>query len=493
MPYEYRDDGVASPGTPGSFTFRLNAGEEGSGFATNFDMQEGGTSNVASRFNVSMQTLAIDSQSNMYIGGTFTGVLSLGTLQLRCPAASQGAFIMVTEVQIDSQENVLIAGMFVGTTTFNNGGTSHDHPTDENAFALKLNGFTGQNIWGDAYVVTAPSGRVLLKDATLMRPVEGEHLLLAGGFLGSVNFGGGVRTSTPVTGWDGFITRINTTNGTYITDRIINDSAVFGSPGEQLVFALDVDTAGVTHFVGAYTREVDWCNGGSPCGGSPYTAPISRLHMFLGQINVLGTPTLGRDYPVVGNIYPHALVVDSAAGGINGGVPEIWITGSFDGASVTGIGAGVLGELTPFLIAVTPTFTNVFQRTFPGAVANTSASGFIDLDVSPTADKIYVSGRFDSSTNFGSGLRNPTGIWDGYVIAYERSSGAPAWEQLISVAGATTVMGGVVADADGWVISVGETTSNVVVNQSLGRILPKSPGAGSTEAFLVVYKPDGTW
>lgn len=54
-------------------------------------------------------------------------------------------------------------------------------------------------------------------------------------------------------------------------------------------------------------------------------------------------------------------------------------------------------------------------------------------------------------------------------------------------------MGGVVADADGWVISVGETTSNVVVNQSLGRILPKSPGAGSTEAFLVVYKPDGTW
>lgn len=518
LPYEIRDDGVTSPGTPGSADFRLNAGEPGGGFATNFNMENGGTSHViSSTFPVSNHSLAVDSDGNFYVGGEFDGTVALGIRTLSIPATAAagfvakfdpegnpiwgrsfiatgtGAALSVTEVEVDIAGNVLVAGGFIGTATFNNGATNHTKAApDENVWALKLQGFNGVNTWADAYVVTSPVGRVLLHDTTLMRPVDSSHLLLAGGFSGQANFGGGLRTAAGAT-LDGYIVRINNSTGAYITDRVVADNAVFGTPGDQIVHALDVDAAGFLHFAAGYNREVDWCNGGSPCGGSPYTAPIGRYHMVLGQVNLANTPTLGRMYPVTGAILPYSVVVDDAAGGINGGIAEVWITGSHDAATVAGIGAGVAGQLTPFLIAVTPSYTNVFQRTFPGAVANTSASGFMAITPSQSADKIFVSGRFDNATNFGSGVRTPVGTGDGYVIAYERSSGAPAWEQLLSSTGVDTRMGGIAVDPNGWVGVIGQMDGNTTVNQSLGRVLPKSVGAGSTEAFLVLYKPDGSW
>lgn len=518
VPYQYRDDGVADPGTAGSFDFRLHAGELGGGFATNFNMKSGGISSSVTGPAYNNNNIAVDGAGNIYVGGRSNGIMDLGIRQLQVPPLdAEGAFVMkldpkgspiwaksfiatgadaeitVSEVQIDASGHVVVAGSFIGNVSFNGGTNTHNYMTNT-TWAYRLRSESGIAMWSDAYVAGgAPSGTLAFYDATLMRPVEGNHLVLAGAFLGQANFGGGVRTATPVGGYDGFITRVNITTGAYITDLIINDNAVLSGPGEQFIHAIDVDASGNLHFAAGFNLEVNWCNGGSPCGGSPYTAPLSRDHMFLGQINVLGTPTLGRMYPVTGTIEAYSLVVDDAAGGINGGIPEVWITGAHDAAAVAGIGAGVAGRKTPFLIAVTPAFGDVFQRTFPGAISNTSASGFMTIAPSASADRIFVAGRFDFSTNFGSGVRNPVGTGDGFVIAYQRSSGASSWEQLLSSAGTDTRMGAIAVDSNGWPVAVGDTRGNTLVNQGLGRILPKSIGAGSTEAFIVLYKPDGTW
>lgn len=152
-----------------------------------------------------------------------------------------------TAVAVDGNGNIFAVGSFRGTADF--GSDSHTSTGSTDIFVVKLDP-GGNAIWSKAFGSTGgDAGRGVAVDAL-------GNATVVGYFSGSVDFGGGVLTSTG--SLDAFVASFDE-NGVH------RYSKRFGGTGEEMARDVAIDPTGSSTVVGHFYSTIDF-------GGGPFTS-----------------------------------------------------------------------------------------------------------------------------------------------------------------------------------------------------------------------------
>ncbi|MFO1065598.1 MAG: hypothetical protein U0892_17165 [Pirellulales bacterium] len=233
------------------------------------------TKTISSNTSAMVIDMQIKNDGNIYIGGFFRGtadfdpsskivnktssdmagyVLNLtsnggykwvSTFQSTSVGAGSSA---VRSMAIDSSGSILVAGLYDGSVDFNPGAGITTLDTAGGTFAAKLNAAGGLT-WVDAFTKAADGFMNVYGVAS----DSSGNMYIAGIFSGTVDMAPGTDVSlhTSAGNLDSYVIKLNTT-GSLLWD----DS--FGGLGNDVVFAINVDSSGNIHLAGYFEDAVDF-------------------------------------------------------------------------------------------------------------------------------------------------------------------------------------------------------------------------------------------
>ena len=217
--------------------------------------------------------IAVDDGGNVAVTGEFTSTVSFGGAALSSLgdrdifvaryAGTDGHHLWsqrfgsgLTDVGngvgVDASGNVVVTGYFKGTVNF--GGGALTSAGDRDAFVAEYAAANGQHLW------SRRMGGTSVDEGAGVAVDSAGDAIVAGSFVGSVDFGGGALT-TPNAGSDVFLVKYSSTGAHRWSKRL---GSTNGDSGRSVA----VDEAGNVTVTGAYQGAVDFGGGALSSAGS---------------------------------------------------------------------------------------------------------------------------------------------------------------------------------------------------------------------------------
>jgi hypothetical protein len=238
--------------------------------------------------------------------------------------------------------------------------------------------------------------------------VAGGKVYVTGSFSGSVDFGGGVRTSQGGSD-DVFVLVLNATDGVHVDDR------GYGGTGDDAGIDIVVDANGNVTFGGFFV------NGTIDFGGTSLTTPA-----FIGFVASVDPAWAHRwSRRMGGNVASNISAVQSLAIDPAGNVA---VALNFQGSDDFGSGSkSSMGTMFD-AVAASYTSTGVYRWVRQFGVTGSDTAETIACDAN---GNVLVGGGFHGTVNFGSGNFVQDGVIDGWVAVLEAGDGATRWSRQL--------------------------------------------------------------
>lgn len=218
------------------------------------------------------QAIAVDPSGDVIVVGTFSGAVDFGGGLLASAGGSDlfvvklsadgdhlwsrsfgdGAAQLAQGVAVDAFGNVIVTGVFAGTVDFGGGPLVSKGSSD--LFTVKLDA-SGAHVWSKQF---GDDG--VQSSATITVDNLG-NLLLTGGFVGSVNFGGGPLASASLSVGDIFVAKLDPSGEHQWSFR-------FGDIQDQAGQGIAADPAGNVLVTGHFAGSTDFGAGPLMSAGS---------------------------------------------------------------------------------------------------------------------------------------------------------------------------------------------------------------------------------
>jgi hypothetical protein len=354
--------------------------------------------------------VAVDPSGNVYVTGSFSGTLNLGTGNL---VSAGGTDILLAKynpsgtclwsksfgaggpdagigIALDAAGNVAITGEFVGNVDFG-GGPLASSGGSADIFLAKFNS-AGSHVWSKRFGDTTSTdvGRSVAFDSA-------GNVIVTGGFSGTVDFGGGPFTAPHVFGFgyaDAFLAKYSPT-GVHLWSK------QFGAELTDLGRAVAVDGADNIYLTGEFAQSIN-LGGTTFIGGANGTA-------YLAKFNASGTHLWSKDFGDNTTNSGLDLAVDS---GNNVIVVGSMLYGDFGGGMIFGLGGDT------FVAKYDASGTYQWAKD-PGLIGNDFATA-VKTDA---AGNVFVCGEFFGIVNFGGGNLVAPANQDLYLAKYTPAGG----------------------------------------------------------------------
>jgi hypothetical protein len=347
------------------------------------------------------RAVALDAAGNIVLAGNFAGTLDLGCGPMKgygdlfvakldaaghCLASRSfdgQKFVDSLQVAVDGAGNVVVAGRFNGSVSFGGGtltSTGYDDP-----FVVKFDGAL-QHVWSRAFATG--SGLASTVDVA----VDGAgNVVLAGGFGGSVSFGGATLSSTGQR--DVFVAKLSGSGQHLWSKR-------FGNAGDQFATGVTTDAAGNVVLTGGF--------GGAVGFGGATLASVGPTDVFLVKLTGAGGHVWSRRFGDASGQTGLQVATDAAG--------DIVTTGSY--AGYIDFGAGPLeneGDSKAYVAKFDATGAHQWSQAFVNEELQFRAH--LGLD---GAGEVLLSGSYSGYGWFGGDLFLSEGDSDIYLAKLGR-------------------------------------------------------------------------
>jgi hypothetical protein len=406
-----------------------------------------------------------DTAGNIFMGGDSSDLgVNFATLTKLSPAGDllwsltfagtamvQGSTIFA--LTTDSSGNVFVTGYFSGTMDFGNGTIPIVSTGYTDIYVAKFSP-AGLCLWARSFGSNTPDNPGWEAGHGIALDRSG-NVIVAGNFLGTVNFGGGPLTSAG--GQDIFVLKLSPTGGYVWAKRA-------GSSNSDSATGVAVDASNNIFVTGFFYGSADF-GGGS-------VASHGGQDAFLVKYDANGNYQWENNF---GGYYYNAgqsVAVDSHGNPVVTGWYEY--TADFGGGPVTSA-----GEKDIFIAKYSATGGYLWSHT-PGS-SMISESGYgVTCDQN---DNAILTGCFANTVDFGSGPMTSNGSFDAFVAKYS-SSGVNTWSQHFGSSTDQERGTAIASDASGNVIAVGRFWTSFTLSN--GTTLTS---AGNWDGFAVKIAP----
>lgn len=338
-------------------------------------------------------------------------------------------------VAVDSAGNIYVTGVLISTVDLGGGPLTAAGFADIVVVSYAPN---GAHRWSKRFGAAGD-------DQGAGIAVDANKVYVTGVFSGTVDFGGGGLTSAGSD--DAFVLTLSSATGAYIAAR------AFGTPGIDAGLAVAVDATGnvtVGGYFGAGTLDF---GGGTITGAAEFNAFVASAsptgaHRWSRRLSGTATTTFSQC---------NGVTVDGSG--------NVTVAGSFQGS--TDLGAGMVtsaGNDDVFVASYAATGAPRWSRVI-GGLQDDSARAV----ASDTAGNIVLGGFFKDTVDFGKGAITGTGLFDGFVMMLDGTSGTTRFARKLGAATSGGVFG-VKADPAGNAIATGRIEG--AANLGTGSLAP---------------------
>jgi hypothetical protein len=358
-------------------------------------------------------------------------------------------------IAIDSGGNVVITGFFGGTVDFGGGALTG---SSASGFVAKYSS-AGAHLWSRRI-----STGTVLDEGTAIGVDGAGNVIVAGGFYGTVNFGGGSLTSA---GSEDIVLLKYNSAGSFLWSKRI------GGASDEVVMSLAADpTTGEFVTGGYFAGSVDFGAGAvSSAGGND--AFVAKYDSSGGHVwsKRWGADSEDKAYGValdrLGNV--------AVTGMFNNNV-------DFGGGPITNVGGA--GSSDIFLVKLSPAGLHSWSKGFGSSLAANQYGYSVAFD---DADSVLLTGLIVALTapytiDFGGGPFTGDGYSNAYIAKFG-SDGSHTWSKRYLGGGGHASGIEIAADGAGNIVSVGYFNNSI----NLGGATMTSPGW--TDAYLVKLGP----
>jgi hypothetical protein len=316
-------------------------------------------------------------------------------------------------VAVDPSGNIIMAGHFSGTANLGGGDLVSGGSND---FFIAKYSFAGAHIWSQRFGGTGS------EEAAGVAVDASGNVVVTGSFQGTVDFGGGNRTSGGSN--DIFVAKYNSVG-------VHQWSVTYGGSGTDAGSAVDVDNSGNVYSTGFFTGTVTF--GGDLFLGQGGNDIVVQKHSSAGSL--LWTQMAGGPSNDTGS----AIAVDASGNAI--------VAGGFGGTTTWGVALSSNGG-TDVLLAKYNTSGTLQWASGYGSVNGDQGYG-VAVDA---AGDIVMTGYFQGSADFGGGALSNQGS-DVFLARYT-TAGAHQWSRRFGGTGSD--FGRAVAiDMNGYILATG--------------------------------------
>ncbi len=394
------------------------------------------TKTVGSTSSDASYSLALDSNANVYVAGTFTDTVDFdpgaGT-DNQTSAGSTGVFLSkynadgsyawtktfggtysdyAKGIAVDSGGNVYVTGTFYfDTVDFDPGaGTDNHTPVGERDVFLSKYASNGSYFW------TKTIGGSNFDFSTGVATDNDGNVFITGFFPGTVDFDPSAGTDNHIAvGVDDIFLSKYSSDGSYAWTKTV------GGAGNESSENITTDNNGNVFITGVFVDTVDFDPG---AGTDNHTGELNGQDIFVSKYNADGsyawTSTFGAD-----NSYDYSNGIATDSGG------NVFITGTFESTVDFDPGAGTdnhtaVGSNDIFLTKYLTNGSHAWTKTV-GGTDYEEAYGIS----SDTNDNLYITGNFENTVDFdpGAGTDNHTasGALPDIFLSKYNSDGSYAW------------------------------------------------------------------
>lgn len=278
---------------------------------------------------------------------------------------------------LDSTGNPVVVGDMEGVVDFGGGPLTSAGSSD--VFLAKRDAM-GNHVWSKHF------GNVALQSGQSVAITPADEVVIVGYFQGTINFGGGVLTSSG--GADMFVAKFDSA-GTHLWSK------KFGSAtDDQLALAVAVDNLGDVYFTGSFSGSMTFGGGtlASAGGADVFVAKLAGAtgnHVWSAKYGDTGIEQVGR-----------AITVDSMG--------NVLVTGAFDGTINFGGTALTTAGLTDAFVAKFDTAgAHMYSASFGDAQIQLGRAIAVDA-----AGNFVVAGDSNGTIDLGGGALNKSGNFD---------------------------------------------------------------------------------
>jgi hypothetical protein len=285
----------------------------------------------------------------------------------------------VSSIASDKSTNTVVVGYFDGKLTTDKVTLTAAGKRD--LFLVKLDA-TGSSLWSKQFSVGN------LNATGVVATDSADNLLLAGGFAGTANFGGGDFTSTS-SGFppksDIFIAKLDS-SGNHLWSKS------FGDTSDQYASDVAVDSSDNVLIAGSFASTIN-------LGGVPLTSADAK-DIFVTKLDPSGKHIWSKRFGGIGDQKAGHIAVDASG--------AILVTGTFDGTVDFGSGPlNSMGNGDVFIVKLDSSGTPLWSRRF-GDVQQQDSAGI----AVGTASTAIAAGTFKSQIDFGGGPLSSAGGTD---------------------------------------------------------------------------------
>jgi hypothetical protein len=320
-------------------------------------------------------------------------------------------------VGIDAKGNVVVVGYFQGSVNF--GGETLVSAGAEDIFVAKFDP-AGRHLWSNRF------GDAHSQLASAIGIDKQDNVVVAGSFIGTMNFGGPDLISE---GADGFVVKLDSLGEHVWSKR-------FGGAGWDSVDAIAVDSGGDIFIGGSFDDSID-------LGLGPMTTVGSQQDIFLAKLT--GDEGAGVWSERFGDISIEeldALTLDTSN--------SVYVAGFFRGNVSFGGEIFTAAYQDGFLAKLDSYGNHVWSKAI-GAENGV----IVDVAVDLSGDVIAV-GSFSGTINLGGGdLLSASPPFDAFVVKYT-TTGAHSWSRALDIG-----LRRIVTDADRNMIFSGIAMSTI--------------------------------
>jgi hypothetical protein len=352
------------------------------------------------------------------------------------------------DVEADSLQNTYITGSFEGTVNF--GITPLTSAGGEDIYLAKLSK-PGHHLWSRSF---GDSNGWQRPTSLAIDPAG--NAIIAGMFLGSVDFGGGSLLSAGLL--DMFVAKFDP-DGNHLWSKRFGDAGDY-----QMAQGIAVDDSYNIYVAGHFEGTVNF-------GGGSLTSAGSR-DMFIAKLDADGNHVWSYRF---GDSNKQEAV--DLAGDNNGNIAVI---GNFLGSINFGGGPLTNGNLEDICVAKFDSSGNHIWSQSYGYLLEQTASG-ISFD---GAGNVYIAGNFYNFIDFGGGLLTSAGYKDIFLAKFD-PNGNHVWSRRFGNGSDYEHVRGIAADNNGDVVIVGEIW--LTVDFGGGPLTSE----GYIDIFVALFNPDG--
>lgn len=403
-------------------------------------------------------SVAVNGSGDIVVAGYFLGSLVLGGTSLISAGSSdffvtklssKGTVLWAKQygdaidngneiaVTFGLAGQVAVTGGFKGAIKF--GATTLTSAGGEDVFAAMLDA-SGTPIWAKKF------GDAANQRARSVAATAQGDIILAGGFFGTVDFGGGLLTSAG--SQDIFLTKLSGTTGASIWAKRLGDAG-----GQPVAFqngtAVTVDPVGNVLLTGTFTTSI-------ALGGMSPLLSVGADDIFLAKFDSAGAYSWGQGFGSTGSDFSGAIATDSTG--------NIAITGSGAGAISFG-GASLVpnGASGTVVAKFDTTGAHQWSKIFGDAQLNLGLGIAID-----SAGEVAFAGFTYGNMNFGGGILPNSGGGGSADIFLAKldAAGAYRWGKLFGDFGQQSVTGLAVDLASNDLVLIGTVQSTTVFGSS---------------------------